>query len=284
MGFWKTVLIEGRPKFWDMPNARWKLGPFEDKALIEITGSQSAYDEVNSDPDTTELTRGEVEALSNAWGNSPWIYPVSSEVGYCSVPDLRERGITAEMATDEEIRTAIQSARAIIDGFCNRDFFRREARYFLDGNDTATVFLDDRPIIAVLTLKVDGEVMLPREYRVYSESGYISLVTGIFPEGKQNVEVYGQFGFAVIPSEVRQASIAIALGVLREMKSEIDLTKSTANSTRNAIGLKRAKIEDIEVEFEYPYSRGGQRLQTTGDGTVDAMLSKFKKDMDAGVI
>jgi len=137
---------------------------------------------------------------------------------------------------------------------------------------------------------------LPSEYRTYGEPGYIKLVglnpvpskniKGLFPRGEQNIEVYGQFGFITIPSEVRQACILLSLDNLRDMKSEIDLTKSTSNSIRNAIGLKRAKIEDISVEFEYPRSliAGERKRITTGNSEVDSMLLKFKKDMEATIV
>jgi hypothetical protein len=286
MGFWKTITIEGKPKFWDKPNCRWKLSPLRDEALIEFHATHADYDEVNADPDTVELTFSQAEALSRSWNDPMWVYPTAAElygIGYCSVADLRDCGITPEMATDEEVRRAIQRARETIDAFCNRNFWRREERYFLDGDGTQSVFLEDRPIVAVLTLKVDEDVLHPYEYRVYGDSGYIKLVRGRFPEGAQNIEVFGQFGFAVIPSEVKQACIALSIDALREMKSELDLTKATSNSTRNAIGLKRAKIEDISVEFEYPRS-SDKRRATTGSPLADSMLMKFRRDMEATVV
>ena len=288
MGFWKTVTIEGKPKFWDKPNARWKLSPLKDEALIEFHAARADYDEVNADPDTVELTFSQAEALSVSWDDPSWVYPTASElygIGYCSVADLRDRGITLDMASDDEVRRAIQRAREIIDAFCNRDFWRREKRYFLDGDGTATLFLENRPIVAVLTLKADEDVLHPYEYKVYGDSGYIRLMKGVFPEGEQNIEVFGQFGFAVIPPEVRRASLEFSIEALRDMKSELDLTKATSNSTRNAVGLKRAKIEDISMEFEYPKSvTGDRRRATTGNPLADSMLLKFRKDMEATVV
>lgn len=288
MGYWKTDVLEGRPKFWDKPNCRWKLGPLGDEALIEFHATSADYAEVNAEPGTVELTFSQARALSASWGDPPWVYPTPSElygIGYCSLPDLRERGITPDMASDDEVRSAIQRARQTIDAFCNRSFWRREARYLLDGDGTQTLFLEDRPVIAVLTLKVDGDVLHPYEYKVYGDSGYVKLVGGVFPEGPQNVEVFGQFGYAVIPSEIRQACITLAIETLREMKAGINLTEAASNSTRNAVGLKRAKIEDISVEFEYPRTATRDtRRASTSSQLVDSMLMKFKKDMDVAAV
>lgn len=299
MGFWKTVTIEGKPKFWDKPECRWKLSSLEDEAIIEFTATQADYDEVNSDTDTTELTRNQAETLSKSWNNPDWIYPASSElsgIGYCSVADLRDKGITSEKATDEELGKAIRLATQIIDSFCNRNFWRREKKYLLDGDGSSVLFLDDRPVIKILSLKIDDVELAPSEYKVYSEPGYIKItglepmpgkkMKGLFPGGDQNIEVYGQFGFETIPAEVRQACIILSIDLLRDIKSEIDLTESDNKSTRNAIGLKSAKIEDVSVEFQYPSSltRGEGSRITTGNTEADSLLLKYRKDLEAVVI
>jgi len=295
MGFWSTIVIEGKPKYWDKPNCRWKLNPTEDESLIEVVASQADYDEINADPDTVELTQDQADSLSSSWGDPPWIYPTSSElygIGYCTVADLRARGVTEEQATDEILRESIRLATQVINSFCNRDFWRREETYLLDGDGTPVLFLDDRPVITVSSLIVDGYKLNPLEYKVYGEGGYIKLsgleivpgkiLKGAFPEGEQNIEVTGQFGYTVIPDEVRESCIILSVEALRDLKAGIDLSSSTSSSTRNAVGLKRAKIEDISVEFEYPRSvtSDASGRITTGSIEVDSMLVKYRKDLE----
>lgn len=220
-----------------------------------------------------------------------------NEIGYCSVTDLRDRGITIDMAADAEIEKSIRIATMFINLFCNRDFWLRDKRYYLDGSGTNVLFLDDRPIISISELKADGIELASSEYKVYAEPGYIKLVglypvpgkniKGLFPKGEQNIEVYGQFGFEVIPDEVKEACILLSIDILGELKTEIKLTKTTTGSSiENAIGLKRAKIEDISVEFEYPkdISPESRKRTSTGNSKVDSMLLKFKKDMEAIVV
>ena len=292
MGYWNTIVIEGKPKFWDKPNCRWKLSPLQDEGLIDFIASQADYDEVNADPDTTELTRAQAEDLSHAWNDPPWTYPTSSElygIGYCTVADLRDRGVTEEQASGEDLRKAIQQATLTVNAFCYRDFWRRERAYSLDGNGTATLFLEDRPVISVSSLIIDDVSCSPDEYSLYGEPGYIRLKPlttfsdRIFPEGVQNIEVNGQFGFEVIPPEVREACVLLSINALRDLKAGIDLASSTSSSTRNAVGLKRAKIEDISVEFEYPRSVTSGRMGqvTTGNTEADSLLVKFRKDLEA---
>lgn len=295
MGYWRTVVIEGRPTYWDKPNARWKLSPPEDESLLEVTASHADYDEINGDPDTEELTASQAVSLAVSWGNPPWTYPTASElygIGYCSVSDLRDKGITEDQATDEELRKAIQAATLIAESFCNRDFWRREETYKLDGNGTPVLFLDDRPVISIAKLTVDDSELADTEYALYGDPGYIRLsepdftTDRIFPCGVQNVEVEGQFGYETIPFDVRQACIILAVDALRELKAGVDLDTSTSSSTRNAVGLRSAKIEDISVSFEYPrsVSSGEKGLTSTGSREADSLLRKYKRDMEAFVV
>lgn len=70
MGYWKTKVIDGSPRFSDKPGCHYRLSPDGLEAIIEITGARADYDEMNTDPDTVELTRREAEELSRSWNQS----------------------------------------------------------------------------------------------------------------------------------------------------------------------------------------------------------------------
>ena len=70
MGYWKTKVIGGQPKFSDKPGCHWRISPDGTEAIIELTGTRADYDEINGDIDTQELTRHEAEELSRSW-NQP---------------------------------------------------------------------------------------------------------------------------------------------------------------------------------------------------------------------
>ena len=75
---------------------------------------------------------------------------------------------------------------------------------------------------------------------------------GSFPRGAQNVEVRGVFGFDEIPPEVKEACIILALAFLRMMAAEVNVGEQLANTTDKAIGIKRVKVDELSVEFQYP--------------------------------
>lgn len=284
MGFWQTILIEGQPKYSEFPGARWQLNPAGGDAVIELIGSIADYAVFNADPDMQELTRTAAETLSALWGNPSWQSAESiPAAGYCTIDDIRDRGIDETKADNAQIQTAIGMAVTAIDAYCRRDFWLREKSYWLDGDNSTDLFVDDIPIVSVIKLALDG---IPEtEFRIYRELGLIRLLDTLYPEGVQNIEVCGRFGFEKIPAEVKESCILLAVKALRALKGdEYDPTKTISGSTQNAIGLKRAKIEDISVEFEYPKSDNSGTGASCGDEQADALLLKYRRKCSVAVV
>jgi hypothetical protein len=144
-------------------------------------------------------------------------------------------------------------------------------------------------VIEVLELRVDDLALTPDSYVLYPDAGYIRLngarrdifagFPGIFPKGSRNVEIHGFFGFETVPAEVNEAAILLALEILRAGPAEADVTASSAASTRNAIGIRRVRIDEISVDFEYPsdLKAGAGKAVTTGLPKVDALLNRFRQ-------
>ena len=210
---------------------------------------------------------------------------------YATAQDVRDRGVPEEVS-DTDILRALARATVVIDAYCGRDFLRREETHLVDGSGRAAIFLDDRPIIEVAELKVDDAPVDPESFRVYGDAGYIRLVgertifmghPGIFTAGAQNVEVRGVFGFETVPPEVKEACVLLGLMFLRMMRGEANVTESQANTTDRAIGIKRVKVDDLSVEFEYPReaSIGASRRKTTGLAEADRLLWRHRRDLEA---
>jgi hypothetical protein len=214
---------------------------------------------------------------------------------YSTIQNIRDRGVTADVAADLAITRALGRATLVIDGYCGRDFWRREETYFVDGTGGPALFLDDRPVIEVAALKVDGAEVAADSYRVYSAAGYVRFVgdraifmghPGTFPRGSQNVEVHGFFGFDEIPPEVKEACVLLTLAFLRTMRAEANVGESLANTTDKAIGIKRVKVDDLSVEFQYPREAtvSASRKKTTGLIEADRLLWRYRRDLEAMAI
>jgi hypothetical protein len=109
---------------------------------------------------------------------------------------------------------------------------------------------------------------------------------GTFPRGSQNVEVHGFFGFDSIPPEVKEACVLLTLVFLRTMRTEANVGESLANTTDKAIGIKRVKVDDLSVEFQYPREATvrASRKKTTGVIEADRLLWRHRRDLEAMAI
>ncbi len=214
---------------------------------------------------------------------------------YSTVQDIRDRGVTADVAADLAITRALGRATLVIDGHCGRDFRRREETYSVDGTGGPALFLDDRPVIEIAGLKIDDAPVDTEGFRLYGDAGYIRFVgdrtifmghPGVFPAGSQNVEVHGFFGFDEIPPEVKEACVLLTLAFLRTMRTEANVGESQANTTDKAIGIKRVKVDDLSVEFQYPREAtiSASRKKTTGLIEADRLLWRYRRDLEAMAI
>lgn len=212
---------------------------------------------------------------------------------YASIQDVRSRGITPEQADDATVQAALERATKMVDIFTGRDFLKREKTYNVDGDGTESLFLEDRPIVEVLELVVDEQEVAPDRYVLYGEAGYIRLdnafrsifsgFPGVFPSGSQNVMVHGFFGFEEVPLEANEATILLAIEFLRTRAAEADVGAGSASSTRNAIGVRSVKIDEISVDFEYPsdVKAGSSGALSTGLPKADALLTRFRRQVNA---
>lgn len=208
---------------------------------------------------------------------------------YATIQDVRDRGVSFEAATNAQVFTALERATRMIDSYAGRDFRARDRIARLDGSGAETLFLDDRPVVKVKDLFVDGIRLDPRTYVLYPEEGYLKLdggarsifagFAGVFPKGNQNVEVRVLFGFLAVPAEVKESCILLAIEFLRTGPAEADVVAGSSASTRNAIGISRVRIDEISVDFQYPndLKAGAGRTVTTGLPKVDALLNRFRQ-------
>jgi hypothetical protein len=211
---------------------------------------------------------------------------------YATIQDIRDRGVGEDVADDMTVIRALGRARLVIDAYCGRDFLRREETYLVDGTGRPALFLDDSPVIEVTELRIDGAPVDAESFRLYGEAGYIRFVgertifmghPGSFARGTQNVEVTGVFGFEEVPPEVREACVLLTLAFLRMMRGEANVAESQANTTDKAVGIKRVKVDDLSVEFQYPREAtiGASRRKTTGVPEADRLLWRHRRDLEA---
>ena len=204
---------------------------------------------------------------------------------YASIQDMRDRGVTTETATDDELEVALSRGTLLVDAFCGRDFGLHEKIVLLDGNGKQTLFLDDRPVVDVDELLVEDLLVDPNTYRVYGEEGYIRLnggthfpwspIVGVFPHGAQNVSVEGSFGYEAVPDDVKEACIILALKEIKGLRAE---ASSAGSILETGAEIRRVKVDDVSVDFATTNGTSKRQglLGSTGDLKADRLLSKYR--------
>ena len=168
--------------------------------------------------------------------------------GYCTLADVKAALRVNDTLDDSLLELAVESASRLIDGYCNRYFYQGQAgevRYY-PANDSYICWIDDASNITSLdtcsnlyylydvhwngTVQADGS----KDYEKLPVNGYAnggySPYTAIravghylFPILGDNalVKVTGTFGWASVPTAVKQATIIQASRIYKRLESPL---------------------------------------------------------------
>lgn len=253
------------------------------------------------------------------------VLPEAAGDGYCTVADLRARGVPSTgfgARSDADLLLLIQDQSRLIDMYTGRWFGPRSLTLRLDGTGRRG-FMLEIPIISVSAIRLIGsdfesasEVELS-SVRIYNRhmSGLMdpddrenpriewaefdkrwesdwgggdigdSFYPTRWPEGTQNVEVTGVFGFTDpdgtptgrTPEGIRQACI---LMVLKAMISPLD---PDYFDTANAWRLTSLRTRDQTITWDAPSRLGSRGVGAfTGDPAIDNLLVRYFRQAHLG--
>lgn len=108
----------------------------------------------------------------------------------------------SDTSVDDELRGFILSASAVVEDVVGvvavREFSQRAS------GGQRHIVLDRRPVVSVISIEVDGELVDPGDYTV-SESGLVARRSGCWPPGLRNMEIAYVAGRPVPPPNVLDA-------------------------------------------------------------------------------
>lgn len=133
-------------------------------------------------------------------------------MAYVTLQEVRDFGLSEEVASDAQVEAAIELWSVAIDKICGQWFEPREATFRLDGNNKDTLYLPV-PVIEVSEMRINGSsvALAASSYTVYSSrtipddriSPKIGLggqdtslpTTSVFASGRRNQYIAGTFGY-----------------------------------------------------------------------------------------
>lgn len=154
--------------------------------------------------------------------------------GYATLADVKAALRIADAVDDSLIEMSIEAASREIDGYCQRVFYTggTASRYY-SPSDAFTVFTDDVVSVSGVETSTDGVVYdvvwSVSDYLLEPRNGIVGGVVSPFTQlravgdllfptwtianavGAQTVKVTGVWGWASVPSQVKQACILLAM-------------------------------------------------------------------------
>jgi hypothetical protein len=257
-------------------------------------------------PEQTYVEEFEVLAQASA----------SSSNGYTTIQNLRDEGVTPSMASDSRLEVLIERASRYVDFWTGRFFTPRSAIYKLDGRNSRGLLLEE-PIISISEVlildanEIDSsftEVDLD-DLRIYNRHLTQNLLDpddrdnpriefmfprrlnfdGLFPLGRQNIQVTGVFGYTE-PDGTAQGRTpfliehATNLLVIREIPLLTDDDRFLISNSRR---ITQEKTRDQSVSYGEaatgggPYSGAGAG-RMTGDPQIDVILERYARPTKMG--
>lgn len=148
--------------------------------------------------------------------------------GYATLAQVKAAMRISDNVDDALIETAIESASRQIDGHCQRRFYTTTATRVYTPNDSYVTEIDD--LVSLTTLKTQSDIdgtydttWAASDYQLEPLNGmaggldvsYTQIRAKgdyLFPTfgGEATVEVTGTFGWATVPSEIKQACIILS--------------------------------------------------------------------------
>lgn len=217
---------------------------------------------------------------------------------YATVAEMRDEGVLTSQATDSRLRTMLALASQAVERLTRQWFEPRHLTLELDGTGRDTLELR-APIAALGELRIDGELVPSSSLIVYARhldgmlapddrrAPAISLRSGRFPLGSQNVEVSGVFGFTdPIGSGIDVGATPHAIAHVTRLLAmrELELLASPdRGAARNSHRVVSEQTRDQSYSLA-PMQAGSTFAGGTGDPEIDSILMLYRAPMGIGSV
>jgi hypothetical protein len=194
--------------------------------------------------------------------------------------------------SDARVTAAIALAGKYIDRVTGRFFEERELTLVLDGDGDDTLLLP-LPIVSISAIGIaDTEYDLD-DFKIYNRlypddrgCPKIVYVEGIFPSGRQNIDVTGVFGYLdtegtgdeetrVTPSLIKRACLKLVI---------LDLIPQIGDAADQDERLRRYLTSETTDGHSYTLSELAVSGGSSGDSEVDRILAMYRRPMGIEII
>lgn len=138
---------------------------------------------------------------------------------------------------DPLLKQMITSSSAWIRNWLNRDILSASYTRTFNGTGGRGIFLAERPVLAVASVKVDGVALASDRWALVGSS--VTMKEGGWPLGVGNIEITWTGGYATVPAEIDQACIEL---VAWRMHEKVNLRR-----TQGSIGGETINFQTTDL-------------------------------------
>jgi len=190
--------------------------------------------------------------------------------GYCTLAELKAALRVQDAIDDSLLELAIESASREIDGYCERMFYSTTGTRVYAPTNVYTLTTDD--IVSVTTLKsssdgvtynttwstsdyqleplngVAGGLVTPYT-RLRAVGNYLfpAWATGTIYNLEASMQVVGVFGWASVPTAIRQATVILAMRIFKRLDAPLGMITNDMGSMR--VGRFDPDVEALVMPY-----------------------------------
>jgi hypothetical protein len=190
--------------------------------------------------------------------------------GYCTLAELKAALRVQDAIDDALLELAIESASREIDGYCERMFYSTTGTRVYAPTNVYTLTTDD--IVSVTTLKsssdgvtynttwstsdyqleplngVAGGLVTPYT-RIRAVGNYLfpAWATGTIYNLEASMQVVGVFGWASVPTAIRQATVILAMRIFKRLDAPLGMITNDMGSMR--VGRFDPDVEALVMPY-----------------------------------
>jgi len=150
---------------------------------------------------------------------------------------------SSDSTYDDLLNSIITGASSLITTYCGRDFVgtTTTTEYFdIDSAHTSLIRLSYIPVIEVIEVVDNGDIIDEDYYYVYKEVGIIKTDPDefVFTEGLQTIEVTYSYGYESVPDAIKEVALVLCCSMFNKAGSE---------------GISAESMGDYSVTYRDPF-------------------------------
>lgn len=202
---------------------------------------------------------------------------------YLTVEELKEKTNIEEIKNYEDdvfLENLIIFCSYVIDSHVGYTFEKEEnLTLYVDGEGDSKIYLPKRIFNLIEVKDIDTNYVYNiNDIRIINDGQSLFHKNDIFPQGYENIQVTGDYGFEQVPEDIKYCTLVLCHSYFYIL-NDVDILRNQASP------FKSEKIGDYSYELKDKINKvTGETTSETGNLIVDQILQKYVDNFYIGVV